>query len=117
MSAAEENLLPEVSLIQGRIEEVSLGEPTVHGQMAIFPLLDKEESALDYLTLDESIANGYAHVTEVDERDGFKYFLEDGSWCLIRFSGTEPLMRLYAEANTHDQVKLLIEDCRLILGI
>ena len=67
MSAAEENLVPEVSLIQGRIEEVSLGEPTVHGQMAIFPLLDKEESVLDYLTLDEAIASGYAHVTEVDE--------------------------------------------------
>ncbi len=67
MSAAEENSVPEVSLIQGRIDEVSLGEPTVHGQMAIFPLLDKEESELDYLTLDESIANDYAHVTEVDE--------------------------------------------------
>ena len=67
MSATEENLLPEVSLIQGRIEEVSLGEPTVHGHMAIFPLLDKEESARDYLTLDESIANGYAHVTEINE--------------------------------------------------
>jgi phosphomannomutase len=62
-----------------------------------------------------SIAN--LSVTEVDERDGFKYFLEDGSWCLIRFSGTEPLIRLYAESNTRDQVELLIKDCRLILGI
>ena len=67
MSLAEENLIPEVNLIQGRIEEVSLGEPTVYGQMAMFPLLDKEESAVDYLTLDESIANGYAYVTEIDE--------------------------------------------------
>ena len=67
MSAAEENSVPEVSLIQGRIEEVSLGEPTVYGQMAMFPLLDKEESTIDYLTLDESIANGYAYVTEIDE--------------------------------------------------
>ena len=62
-----------------------------------------------------SIAN--LSVTEVDERDGFKYFLEDGSWCLIRFSGTEPLIRLYAESNTRDQVELLIKNCRLILGI
>ncbi len=52
MSAAEESSVPEVSLIQGRIEGVFLGEPTVYGQMAMFPLLDKEESALDYLTLD-----------------------------------------------------------------
>ena len=67
MNLAEENSVPEVNLIQGRIEEVSLGEPTVYGQMAMFPLLDKEESAIDYLTLDESIANGYAYVTEIDE--------------------------------------------------
>ena len=37
MNLAEENSVPEVNLIQGRIEEVSLGEPTVYGQMAMFP--------------------------------------------------------------------------------
>ena len=56
-------------------------------------------------------------VREVDDRDGFKYFLEDGSWCLVRFSGTEPLIRLYAESNTSNQVESLIQDCRSILGI
>jgi len=66
-SLGEGSLLPEGNLIQGRIEEISLGEPVVYGQMAVFPLLDKEKSSVDYLTLDESIANGYAHVTEIDE--------------------------------------------------
>ena len=60
---------------------------------------------------------GDLSIKEVDDRDGFKYFLEDGSWCLIRFSGTEPLIRLYAESSSVDQVKSLIEDCRSILGI
>jgi phosphomannomutase len=32
--------------------------------------------------------------------DGFKYVLSDGGWVLIRFSGTEPLMRIYAESPT-----------------
>jgi phosphomannomutase len=32
--------------------------------------------------------------------DGFKFWLADGSWLLIRFSGTEPLVRIYAEATT-----------------
>ena len=63
----------------------------------------------------KSIAN--LTVREVDDRDGFKYFLEDGSWCLVRFSGTEPLIRLYAESNTSNQVESLIQDCRSILGI
>ena len=57
------------NLIQERIEEVTLGEPIIHGQMAMFPLLDREESAADYLTLDESISNGCAQVTEID-KDG-----------------------------------------------
>jgi len=30
--------------------------------------------------------------------DGFKFFTADGSWMLIRFSGTEPLVRVYTEA-------------------
>ncbi|MGZ6379210.1 MAG: phosphoglucomutase/phosphomannomutase family protein, partial [Candidatus Limnocylindrales bacterium] len=30
--------------------------------------------------------------------DGFKFFTADGSWLLVRFSGTEPLVRVYTEA-------------------
>lgn len=37
--------------------------------------------------------------------DGFKFQLADQSWLLIRFSGTEPVLRLYSEANTIDTVK------------
>jgi len=55
------------NLIQERIEEVVLGEPTIHGQMVMFPLLSEEEGTVDYIILDEAIANGCAHVTEIDE--------------------------------------------------
>ena len=37
--------------------------------------------------------------------DGYKYRLADGRWLLIRFSGTEPVLRLYCEAPTLDQVQ------------
>ena len=66
MKSSDMNLT-EMNLIQGRIEEVTLGEPIVFGQMAMFPMLDGTESTADYLTLDESISNGYASVTEIDE--------------------------------------------------
>jgi phosphomannomutase len=36
--------------------------------------------------------------------DGYKFNLADGSWLLIRFSGTEPVLRLYCEAGTIDRV-------------
>ena len=35
--------------------------------------------------------------------DGFKFFTADGSWLLVRFSGTEPLVRVYTEAATPAQ--------------
>ena len=50
--------------------------------------------------------------------DGFKYYLADGSWVLIRFSGTEPLIRVYSEASSKarvDQLLAALED-RLGLG-
>ncbi|MHC5832747.1 MAG: phosphoglucomutase/phosphomannomutase family protein, partial [Nostoc sp.] len=36
--------------------------------------------------------------------DGYKYRLADKSWLMIRFSGTEPVLRLYCEAPTIEQV-------------
>ena len=40
--------------------------------------------------------------------DGFKFYMDDGSWVLMRMSGTEPLMRIYAEATTSERVEQLI---------
>ena len=41
--------------------------------------------------------------------DGYKFRLGDGSWLLIRFSGTEPVLRLYSEAATDAQVKEILD--------
>ena len=43
-------------------------------------------------------------VWRIDQSDGFKFILRDGSWLGLRSSGTEPVFRLYAEA--HDPQKL-----------
>lgn len=60
---------------------------------------------------------GNLSVNNVNQTDGFKFILSDGSWLLIRFSGTEPLVRIYSEALSKDQIKnLLNEGKRLILG-
>ncbi len=40
--------------------------------------------------------------------DGFKYWVADGSWVLVRMSGTEPLMRVYSEATDPERVDRLI---------
>jgi phosphomannomutase len=53
----------------------------------------------------------------LDTGDGFKFFLADGSWLLIRASGTEPLVRVYTEA-TSEEVReaLLVAGERLVRG-
>lgn len=44
-------------------------------------------------------------VTDCITTDGFKFRLADGRWLMIRFSGTEPLLRLYCEAATLEDVQ------------
>lgn len=56
-----------MSLIEQRIKEITLGDPTVHGQMAVFPLIDKDAVAADYIIMDDAITNGCAEVTEISE--------------------------------------------------
>jgi phosphomannomutase len=47
-------------------------------------------------------------VTETSTLDGFKFFV-DGGWLLIRASGTEPLLRFYAEGNSNEMVEELLK--------
>lgn len=56
---------------------------------------------------------GKHKVTRIDTRDGFKFYVENG-WLLIRASGTEPLLRFYAEANTMETVNELIDAALLL---
>ena len=49
---------------------------------------------------------GYA-VTGRKDTDGFKFFLEKG-WVLVRASGTEPLIRFYAEGESREMVRKLL---------
>lgn len=51
---------------------------------------------------------GGVTVNAVETLDGVKYRLEDDSWLLIRPSGTEPVLRVYAEAPTDARVKALL---------
>ncbi len=47
-------------------------------------------------------------VSAVNRIDGAKYFREDGTWVMLRLSGTEPLVRIYAEGKSADDVQALL---------
>ena len=56
-------------------------------------------------------------VARVDTGDGFRYVLTDGSWLLIRFSGTEPILRVYSESDTPERVQKLLDFGRRLTGV
>lgn len=60
---------------------------------------------------------GGLKVTELVTTDGFQFRLEDGGWLLIRFSGTEPIMRVYCETTHQDKVQAILKDGLKIAGI
>jgi phosphomannomutase len=49
-------------------------------------------------------------VVKWDFKDGIKHHLDDGSWVLVRPSGTEPVLRIYAESNDPVKVQKLVEE-------
>ena len=51
-----------------------------------------------------------ARIVQVSDSDGVKYIFADDSWLLIRPSGTEPVLRIYAEARADAQVHALLRD-------
>jgi alpha-D-glucose phosphate-specific phosphoglucomutase len=56
-------------------------------------------------------------VAGLDTTDGFQFKLEDGGWLLIRFSGTEPIMRVYCETTHQDKVQAILQDGLKIAGL
>jgi phosphomannomutase len=69
---------------------------------------DRKAAVLDSLdgALPEAVAG--AAIERVDRTDGFKLFLDDGAWLLVRPSGTEPKLRIYAEAEREGRVEELL---------
>jgi alpha-D-glucose phosphate-specific phosphoglucomutase len=77
-----------------------------------------ERKAREQMILDAKPQTlGGLKVTELVTVDGFQFRLEDGGWLLIRFSGTEPILRVYCETMHADKVKALLNDGMKIAGI
>ncbi len=56
-------------------------------------------------------------VASIDTTDGFRFILADSSWLLVRFSGTEPIIRIYAEADSSLRAERLLGIGREIAGV
>ena len=48
-------------------------------------------------------------VVDINRLDGDKFICEDGSWLMLRLSGTEPILRVYAEAANEKKAFAILE--------
>lgn len=56
-------------------------------------------------------------VTDIVTIDGHQFVMEDGGWLLIRFSGTEPIIRVYCETTQGELVTQILEDGMRLAGL
>ncbi len=90
----------------------------VHTDRAAYPALKARLLVELSERSPESLAgHAVARSAPLDTGDGFKFWLDDGSWLLVRFSGTEPLVRVYAEASSPElRDALLAEGDQMVNG-
>ena len=67
------------------------------------------KTEMSQILVDEAPATlGGEKVGGISTIDGVKYLLDDGSWLLVRPSGTEPVLRVYAEGRSTEMVQAML---------
>ena len=100
----------EAEPLDERVDRLLEQHGEIHQSRVSVDCPDEEKSrTLDALSevIPESVAG--TRVEDVNTADGFKLLLADGSWLLVRPSGTEPKLRIYAEAENEGRVEALLE--------
>jgi len=74
------------------------------------------QQRLNTINIDGLTLGGHA-VTQKDTTDGYKFIMDDGGWLLVRFSGTEPLIRVYTETTDQAAVPAILADGKKLAGL
>jgi len=93
-------LLDDVFSITGRLTQIETGVPATPAMKVEVPRRMASAAPTEVAGVP---------VERIDTYDGIKIRLVDGSWVLLRFSGTEPILRMVAEAETTGHAQALIE--------
>ena len=71
--------------------------------------LEKRAALMEFLKASPPKKLLRSPLVKVDSRDGVKFVAEDSTWLMLRGSGTEPVLRIYAEAKTDADVRKLLK--------
>lgn len=75
-----------------------------------------KQDVLQKCEADAFKAFGPFEVRRRETIDGYKYFFDDDQWLMIRASGTEPVLRCYAESSTLEGARAILAACRKTIG-
>ncbi len=99
------------------IEEIHSKYGSAHFRRVDLPAEDEKKKLIRSLRENPPEEVGGLKVSRVNTSDGLKLFFENDGWLLMRPSGTEPLIRVYAEAPTQKDLERVIEGGKGILGV
>ncbi len=102
-------LLERVYAMTGHLYAVETNVPATPEMRVILP---RHLDALIEQHAAEPIRIGPYPVERISTLDGTKFFLQNDNWALMRFSGTEPVLRLFAEADSQEKARALIAALR-----
>ncbi len=93
---------PLSQLVQEAIAEAD--GPLYNNRLDLHLTEAHKNAVIDFFTKNPPTEVVGIKVKEVGRKDGVKLYLEDGSWVLLRPSGTEPLVRVYLETNSPEKL-------------
>lgn len=79
--------------------------------------LEKKQQIYNKLFTDKKIPSSYQKIKKCDYYDGLKIVFEDDSWISARFSGTEPVLRIFAEATNQQNCDFLVKEMEDFLNL
>jgi phosphomannomutase len=83
--------------------------PHCYGRIDTHFPLEKRGALMDFLKKSPPAKLLHSPVADVKTYDGVKFVAQDTSWLMLRGSGTEPILRIYAEAAADNAVKRLLK--------
>ena len=115
-------LLAEMLAVTGKslselYEEITAQYGVLVYREADFRMTPEHKEELRRLLFEEKLLPAVEGIVRVSREDGVKLCFADGSWVICRFSGTEPLLRMAAEAETAEQADGYIAAWKALLSL
>ena len=102
-------MLEALAMNNAKLSELFARLPRYYSYKTKFPCSrDKADKVIEHLI---SEAKG-----KVETLDGAKIWIDDNTWIMVRQSGTEPVMRLYAESDDKDRLDAIVKEYKAKIG-